>query len=86
MSCRYQPPLNDEHPAAVVANDRVLLFLNGSNDVLHPVIRTVAKHLLKQFIADCNAGVEHHFDCSIVDDKLPFQAHFSAHRACGSFK
>lgn len=64
---RTSHSLENEYPRRFVANHRILLALNGRDDVLHSVVGRLAQLALQNIVADVQRTVEHELQGPVLD-------------------
>ena len=65
--------LNDEHFGIFIADDAVLLLLNGSDDVFHFLVGAAGQFFLQHFVVDIHSGLDHVLHLAANDAVLTFQ-------------
>ena len=77
--------LNNENPVFCVADDRILLFLNGADDIFQLHLTTASKLSAQDIIIDLHVAFECVDHFSSADFILPSRGDFSGHRPTGCF-
>ena len=75
--------LNDQCLRLGIANDRILIALDGGDDVLHAVIAGLGERILKHVIDDVHADIEHELHLAVADAELPLERYLAGDRARG---
>jgi len=80
--------LDDEGVGVGVPDDRVLVALDRSDDVLHPLVGRAVQLVLQHVVDDVQAEFQHQFHAAFADAELALQleptVHFAGRRQVSS--
>ena len=66
-------PLDDQGFGVFVADDGVLVPLDGGHDVFHAVVGGTAQLVLKHVVDHVHGAVDHQLDLAVADTELAFE-------------